>query len=777
MNRQTDLDGIVRLSPEDTRRIAAVANELDVDPQPRARSAAEWAEFAASVATAMPAALTQAAQRFATDGAPNHVLVVRGLPVDEHLQPTPTADDHRELGGTARRGVLAALGVLALLGRPPASTTPTASTGPREIPVARHITPALGQKRAGGPGEAVLLWRGADIPGDASRAHFGLLCLRGRPTTLFATARSLALEARWEQVLRDTRFVLHPNGAEPHPRTVLSGPRSDPRIGYDSLLLRPHRPDDAEAVEALRRLAVELRRVARRHVLEPGDFLLVDNHRTVHAHLFPRADRDNADWWLSRVLAPAVPPAPTAPAAPAAPTARHRRSTAPAPTPPAAPAGSAPPTNAPRTSAPPTTKVPPTSTPSTGVPPASASPTSAPPTSAGPPAPPTAARHPAPRPAPVRTAERGAPASGPPPVSRQQPEKPRPAHSHDEFSPLREVIVGDAANARIPDLQRDPSAWLAFYPDLTAAELTRVRTGRFPDRVLAETEEDLDRLVGSLRELGVVVHRPAPVDHDLMFVTPDWSSSGVTSYCPRDLTLVLGSTIIEAPSPTRSRQHELSAFRALFRRYLAAGSTWISAPRPELRDELYGVDDQGHPTLGEAEPAFDAANVLRCGRDLFYQVSVSGNEAGLRWLRSVVSLLGDYRVHPMHATCPGSHVDTALALIRPGLLLANPTSFTDDTLPKPLRRWEVLWCPPMREAAPLATPWPLASSWVGMNLLMVAPDLAIVDAAQGELIATLERHGVRVLPHSLRHARVLGGGFHCVTLDTVRDGELRDYCG
>jgi glycine amidinotransferase len=62
-----------------------------------------------------------------------------------------------------------------------------------------------------------------------------------------------------------------------------------------------------------------------------------------------------------------------------------------------------------------------------------------------------------------------------------------------------------------------------------------------------------------------------------------------------------------------------------------------------------------------------------------------------------------------------------------------------------------------------------------MNLLMVSPELAIVDADQPELIAALEAYGITVLPLQLRHSRVLGGGFHCVTLDIVRDGGLEDY--
>jgi glycine amidinotransferase/scyllo-inosamine-4-phosphate amidinotransferase 1 len=32
----------------------------------------------------------------------------------------------------------------------------------------------------------------------------------------------------------------------------------------------------------------------------------------------------------------------------------------------------------------------------------------------------------------------------------------------------------------------------------------------------------------------------------------------------------------------------------------------------------------------------------------------------------------------------------------------------------------------------------------------------------------LEQHKFTVIPQELRHSRTLGGGFHCVTLDTRR---------
>jgi N-dimethylarginine dimethylaminohydrolase len=53
-------------------------------------------------------------------------------------------------------------------------------------------------------------------------------------------------------------------------------------------------------------------------------------------------------------------------------------------------------------------------------------------------------------------------------------------------------------------------------------------------------------------------------------------------------------------------------------------------------------------------------------------------------------------------------------------------------------------------------------------MLVVNPGTVIVDKYQSELIRKLEQQNFTVIPLELRHSRTLGGGFHCVTLDTRR---------
>ena len=103
---------------------------------------------------------------------------------------------------------------------------------------------------------------------------------------------------------------------------------------------------------------------------------------------------------------------------------------------------------------------------------------------------------------------------------------------------------------------------------------------------------------------------------------------------------------------------ETFSYRTLLMDYMKSGAKWYSAPKPMLLDSLFEGVDLDSPAPRNDEPAFDAANVLRLGRDLIYLVSATGNELGGHWLQSI---LGErYRVHflkeillPLHELEPG----------------------------------------------------------------------------------------------------------------------------
>jgi N-dimethylarginine dimethylaminohydrolase len=343
--------------------------------------------------------------------------------------------------------------------------------------------------------------------------------------------------------------------------------------------------------------------------------------------------------------------------------------------------------------------------------------------------------------------------------------------SCNEWDQLEEVIVGNPLKARFPT--PDLSTQLAEFPDRPLSEIPR---GPFPQRIIEETEEDLNEFVCVLEGLGITVKRPETWPHDASFSTINWQSQGYYNYCPRDVLLVIGDHIIETPNVIRSRAQETFSYRSLLLDYMKSGAKWYSAPKPMLLDSLFAGVDLDKPTPRNDEPAFDAANILRFGQDLIYLVSATGNEMGGEWLQTI---LGDkFRVHFLKDVYYGSHIDSTFVALRPGLILCNPARVNEDTLPKILKQWKVIYSPPMENTDRFDVAYRskcIGSDWIDMNSFSISPNLVVVDRHQTALMKLLEKEGLDVIPLELRHSKMLGGGFHCVTLDVRRKGTLQRY--
>lgn len=387
-------------------------------------------------------------------------------------------------------------------------------------------------------------------------------------------------------------------------------------------------------------------------------------------------------------------------------------------------------------------------------------------------------------------------------------------NSHNEWDPLREIIVGTAKGSSgvLTWARPDP------IPQEVLEKAQALAKQAFPGWFLEEVEEDLDGLCQALKGLGVKVHRPHVHDISKMYSSPEWSSTGNNIYNTRDLNLVVGNNVIESPSYLQSRYYETTALYPIWYEYFEKGFRWIAAPKPKLvgeiltpyyRDEkerTLSPEDVRHQELtggrleklhklGEQEIMFEAANTLRMGKDLLYLVSCSGNYKGARWLQSV---LGDeYRVHTTEDIYRSSHIDSTVMCLRPGLVVLNSTRVNEKNCPELFDKWEKIWFGDVapttqeeldfqknvrdrltRELADLGFKTSLgdmASPWVGMNFLSVDPQTVIVDRRQTNLIRVLEQNKFTVVPVRMRHIYTQGGGIHCATLDTVRDSKLESY--
>ena len=358
--------------------------------------------------------------------------------------------------------------------------------------------------------------------------------------------------------------------------------------------------------------------------------------------------------------------------------------------------------------------------------------------------------------------------------------------SWNEWDPLTHVIVGRADGAHIPALEPAVDAKIPFESDM------RGRHGLRPRHTIDLANEQLDGFAALLEKRQIRVDRPTPIDFSRSVITPDFSTeSQFGCMPPRDVLLTVGKEILEATMSYRCRWFEYLCYRPLLQSYFEqdSGFRLEAAPKPRLTDESYRagylspeignaqrsrwVEDRYFVTT-EVEPLFDAADVLRLGRDLFVQHGFTTNLAGIEWLRRHFP---DHRVQALNF--PGdshpTHIDCTFVALRPGLILNNPTRPMPEKQRSLFVRngWEIT------EAAQPAHQYPpslcYSSVWLSMNVLSLDEKTVCVESSEVHQAEQLDRLGFEVIPVKLRDAYPFGGGLHCCTADVRRLGSCQNY--
>ena len=356
-----------------------------------------------------------------------------------------------------------------------------------------------------------------------------------------------------------------------------------------------------------------------------------------------------------------------------------------------------------------------------------------------------------------------------------------PVNSHNEWDPLEEVVIGSLDGAMFPAWNTinvataPPGEWVA------AEERVGGGGSPYPAALVEAARRELAEFIHILEAEGVRVRRLDRANFAAPFGTPEWQvTSGFCAANPRDPFIILGNEILETPMADRSRYFEAWAYRSLFKEYFKAGARWTAAPKPQLLDTLYdqeytvpGPDEPMRFVINEFEPVFDAADFVRCGRDIFCQTSNVTNHFGIAWMQRH---LGDgYRVHTLQSRCPEAiHIDTTFMPLAPGKVLVNPDYLDLQNLPPILKSWELLIMPtplPQIKGDPLR----LISDWAGVNVLMLDEQRIVVEKNQEPLIKSLKEWGFKPIPCSFEAYYPFLGSFHCATLDIRRRGELQSY--
>lgn len=351
-----------------------------------------------------------------------------------------------------------------------------------------------------------------------------------------------------------------------------------------------------------------------------------------------------------------------------------------------------------------------------------------------------------------------------------------PVHSYNEWDPLEEVIVGVVEGSIVPPWDARTKATMPSH----AAWFFKKYGGKpFPKKMIEKAAGELEGLVALFKSLGITVRRPAQMNFSKEYQTPWWKSRGLYAAMPRDVLMVIGDTLVEAPMAWRTRYFEAHAYRDLAVEYFSQGAKWLVAPKPSMDAHFYNKTyNPNHPYIGgekqspitNAEVAFDAADFVRFGRDILVQRSHVTNSLGIEWVRRHIG--SEYRIHEVEFGDPHPmHIDTTIVPLAPGKILINPSWV--DKLPDMFKSWDVLVAPPPAKTFDSALYF--SSDWLSLNMLSIDEKRVIVEAEEKPLIDALNQWGFEPIPIPFRNFYPFGGSVHCATLDVRRSGTLQSY--
>ena len=357
--------------------------------------------------------------------------------------------------------------------------------------------------------------------------------------------------------------------------------------------------------------------------------------------------------------------------------------------------------------------------------------------------------------------------------------------SWNDFDPLKHVIVGRAENACIPGWEPALEAKIDENSDMW---------GIWGPRPLDSAEKaaaELDYFAHVLESRGIRVDRPTPIQWNQAAQTPDFSTKTLFACMPpRDVLLTVGREILSAAMMLRCRYFEYLAYHPLMLRYFDEDPLfrWEQAPRPRLTDDSYQLDyfkDATYDVLlekthrldfvtTEHEPLFDAADVMRLGKDIFCQHGVTTNRKAAEWLQRHFPEL---RVHCINFPDDPNpiHIDATFVPLRPGLIINNPVRNLPDEQRKIFEAndWEIVDAAlPAHDRPP---PLCYSSVWLSMNVLILDHKTVCVEATEVNQAEQLDSLGFEVIPIPFRNVYSFGGGLHCATADVHREGECLDY--
>lgn len=355
---------------------------------------------------------------------------------------------------------------------------------------------------------------------------------------------------------------------------------------------------------------------------------------------------------------------------------------------------------------------------------------------------------------------------------------------YTEWGELKEVIVGDCLNFNINIL--DPTFQYVYYDNLVTQKVKKSKQYKIDKTRFKQRVEDLNNLHDTLEKLNIKVRRPIPLSDPILIKTPWWNAICTAPDSPRDTVACIGNNIIESPPSIRGRYFENTHFRDIFQEYFRKGANWISAPKPSLEEHTVELEkhwyevNKFHDIIeipNEYEIVFDAANILKFGKDIIFNVGTKNHELGAIWLQRILG--NEFRVNKVRLC--DSHIDAVIAPLCPGKMLYNPKANEKrnikENLPKWLQKWDMI---PMQDenldfCMDKEELYLASEEGMFINCLSINEKQLIIQDNAYKTIKILEKNGFEPIPIPFRQGRLFSGGIHCCTVDVDRNENMEDY--
>ena len=332
-----------------------------------------------------------------------------------------------------------------------------------------------------------------------------------------------------------------------------------------------------------------------------------------------------------------------------------------------------------------------------------------------------------------------------------------------EYAPLKEVIVG-VPFFMGPDLS--VAKWVAETLKILPEEEAK-RALSFSGKDSIELgyydalEKENQELIAILEKHGVKVWRADQLTRARVvenFGDEYVRLAGISQQYTRDPIVVIGNNLIENAMGSLYRRSDiLGLVRLLNERVMGTATHWVSMPA--IYYSLMVKDGQFDKT---GFPVLEGGDVIVLGKKIFVGTSMNrttgSSELGYLWLKNYLEPQG-YDVERVRLPDDLLHLDVALSVPRPGVIVVAPEAFVDG-VPSYFDGWQRI------EVSKAET------RFLAANGLPIDQDHYIMGYNEHfdhqRIQKALEAQGITVYPISFGGHTQFGGSIRCSTQPLLR---------